>query len=156
MLYVTIATSVHCGVCIGAHLRPYIPFCVVAGICGSQHGDAGRAFWVNRARAAIFLCILRPACVETACARAVRTANTRSRLVRNNASLLNLTENLYTLASYSMQGYSCQSVGLLLQEVDVPCYSTRSADFFVVLVQGIFWNVMQRTGCLRMEPAESY
>ena len=44
---------------------------------GSQHGDAGRAFWVNCARAEICLCILRPACVETACARAVLSVNAR-------------------------------------------------------------------------------
>ena len=91
MLYVTIATSVQSGVCIGAHLRlVHALLCrcrhssVLARQGGSQHGDAGRAFWVNHARAAVFLCILRPAYVETACARAVLTVNV---LVRNNASL---------------------------------------------------------------------
>ena len=54
---------------------------------GSQHGDAGRAFWVNCVRAEICLCILRPACVETACARAVLSVNARSRPVGNNARL---------------------------------------------------------------------
>ena len=37
-----------------------------------------------------------------------------------------------------------------------PCYLTRGADFFVVFVQGVFWKVTHRTGCLRKEPAESY